>query len=598
MTPLRERCLSIIDPYKTTLFVVALMGTLYYIWLMDYLFLFPKESPSWLWLQLFLFTLTLFNCRNWKLATLVWLAVSLLILYANKIKCDVLLFPITETDLKILANNPVGFLDAAGISRPYQYVGAAALVGAGGYLAQKLFRILRRQSNRNRFLAEFAMVALFVVFSFKILAHFYRNYGNFIFENRNKILEMGTIWSPEGMVTASKQLSAIGFLSYTHSAASKTEYGIINRIAPAYRAADQQTVHDVAAKYLPPAGAGRRQLPNIVFILAESAFNPNTAFRLDREVTNSLFTTTEEEAGGELHVSAVGGGTWKTEFETITGIDSRLFGFAGEYTHVSLSPFIRQSFATYLQGKGYDTRAYYPVRGIFYGAKTAYLNYGFNRFDDATDLHLELDWSKFSDEELAEKVLSRLQGSQDKPLFTYLLTLQAHSPYYCTHFNSASTFPVQLAGDGNFSKNCKLNEFLLKIAATERAVDRIVAGLRALEQKTGRPFLVVVFGDHQPHDLTNDSFNRNRRDPSPNHTFYKIVKSESITLPSLEGEFHATLIPTLVSTAVADRADQLYLPENFYVYDRCGAVTDLGTCADLSVLTRAYREYLKGEWFK
>lgn len=599
MTPkLRERCLTVINPYKTTIIVVVLMFSLYYIWMMDYLFIFTRESPSWLWLQLFLFILTVFSCRRWIMATIVWLALSMLILHANKIKCDLLLFPVTETDLKILTSNPVGFLDAIGISRSYQYAAGTFAVAISGVIALWKLRTMVRHDNHKRLFAELAVLALLIVIAYNILNHFYLDYGDFVFDNQARIFERDSLWQPEGIVLASNRLSAIGFIPFSHSAINQTGYSAINRIAPAYRAADPQTVTNVAAQYLPSPRPVNRQLPNIVFILAESTFDPNIAFRLDRTVTNSLFTPTEEEEGGQLHVSAIGGGTWKTEFETITGIDARLFGFAGEYTHVSLSPFIRQSFATYLKQKGYDTRAYYPVRGNFYSAKTAYHNYGFNRFDDATDLNLEHDWTKFSDELMVEKVLNRLPDSQDKPIFAYLLTLQGHSPYPCKHFDVSSKFPVRFTGDASFIKNCKLNEFILNIASTERAVAKVAEGLRAIEKKTGRPFLLVVFGDHQPLDLVNETFNKNRREFSQNHTFYKIIKSDTITLPPLEKEFHTTLIPTLVSTAVADNAEQIYMPENFYVYDRCGTAADLAACPDLSVLTKAYKEYIKMDLFK
>jgi hypothetical protein len=43
------------------------------------------------------------------------------------------------------------------------------------------------------------------------------------------------------------------------------------------------------------------------------------------------------QALGSLYVNAVGGGTWLSEFESIVGVDERLFGYAGYYTHASLS---------------------------------------------------------------------------------------------------------------------------------------------------------------------------------------------------------------------------------------------------------------------
>lgn len=596
MNTLRTHCVQIIDQYKTTMLVVAGMFTLYTFWLTNHLAIFSKESPTWLWLQMFLFSLTVFGCRRWKIALLVWLCFCLFLVLANNIKCDLLLFPVTEMDLKIATRNPVGFLDAIGIWRPFQYAGISVVIFIAGCFAAKYACRLFR-SHRAKIIVEFAILALFVSCSFKILLGFYLDYGAYIFENQMKILDINTSWTPKGMVEASQQLSAIGFLSYSHSANALPQYNFSKNATAEHRSVSRQTVESIAARYFAPVKKDR-QLPNIVFILAESTFNPNAAFRLTRTVNNRLFTPSDNELGGMLHVTAIGGGTWKTEFETITGIDSRMFGLAGEYTHASLSPFIKNSFPIYLEHKGYDTRTFYPVNGDFYGARAAYKNYGFMRFEDAQDLKLEISWTKFSDEKMAETVAARFPTNPDKPFFYYMLTLEGHSPYNCKNFTSDGQFTVRFTDDSDFVKNCKLNEYILKIASTERSFDRIVARLRSIEETTGRPFILVIFGDHQPLDLTQDQFNKNRTKFSMNHTFFKIVKSTSITLPELENEFNGTLIPSLVSTAVADTAQQIYLPENFYLYEKCGAITELESCPDSALLSKTYQDYIKGDWLK
>lgn len=598
MTTLRTHCIQLYDRHKTTLLVMAGMFILHSFWQMNRLVFFPKPSPVWLWLQMFLFILTLFGCRHWKLATVTWLWLCLLLVYANKIKCDLLLFPVTEMDLKIVTDNPVGFLDAVGIGRSCQYAALAALFLAGGYLAARYARPLLRPRHGAGLVIELALLALLVAGSFKLYSHFYLDYGAYIFENRTTFLDKNFLWAPEGMVKASQQLTAIGFLSYSHSANTLQRYNFVQNATPEHRSVTRQTVTGVAGKYFTPPAATSRQLPNIVFILAESTFNPNAAFRLTKTVTNSLFTPTDEEVGGLMHVTAIGGGTWKTEFETITGVDSRMFGFAGEYTHASLSPFVKESFPTYLERKGYETRTFYPVKGNFYSARSAYENYGFMRFDDAKDLKLEETWTKFSDEKMAETVAPLFSARPDKPFFYYLLTLEGHSPYYCKHFTPEIPFPVQFTNDTDFGRNCKLNEYILKIASTERALARIVTRLRSIEETTGRPFILVIFGDHQPIELVHDQFNKYRTKLTMNHTFYKIIKSESINLPELKNEFNATMIPSLVSTAVADTADQIYLPENFYLYEKCGAIPELTSCPDSVILTETYRDFIKGEWFK
>ncbi len=131
------------------------------------------------------------------------------------------------------------------------------------------------------------------------------------------------------------------------------------------------------------------RLPNIVVVFAESTFNPDWAFTLARPVQSALFSRQRDtQALSGLYVNTIGGGSWITEFESIVGVDSRLFGYSGYYTHSTLSPFVRRSIATYLRDKGYETSAYYSWAGEFYNARRAYANYGFDRFFDVGELGL------------------------------------------------------------------------------------------------------------------------------------------------------------------------------------------------------------------
>lgn len=598
---MKKKCDHIEDLYnahKAGVSIVAVMLALFYIWTNDYPFIFPKESSAWLWLELMFFVLTVFTCKRWRLSTAVWLGVGMILVYSNKAKSDLIQYPVTEMDIKILAENPSGFFDALGVSRLYQYIGFVTVLIVVAYFTYKSScRLFRNSDRKKNIMIELAVLIMIATFSFKIFSSFYMEYGDFIYENRSKFLSNLNLWAPDGMISASQRLTALGFLSYSHSADKQKQFNYIKNLKKTEKVVDREAIERVASKYL-GASQDDKQLPNIVFILAESTFNPNSAFSLDKKVSNTLFNPSPGAEGGVMHVSAVGGGTWKTEFETVTGIDSRLFGFAGEYTHVSLSPYVKKSFASYLTNMGYDTRVFYPVGGHFYGARNAYKNYGFKRFSDAVDLDLEKDWSKFSDERMAERIIEEFPTDSKKPFYYYAVTLEAHSPYPCKDFDRASQFYTSFTADPDYDKNCKLNEYLLRVSSTEKGVEKIVNSLRSIEKKTGRPFIFAVFGDHQPHEFNHDEFDANRSSYSKFFTFYKIVKSESVHIPKLEKGFHATLIPSIVSTGIVSSPGNIYLPENFYIYEKCGTVADLYSCPDLSVLTSVYSQYIKGDWFK
>ena len=75
------------------------------------------------------------------------------------------------------------------------------------------------------------------------------------------------------------------------------------------------------------ADSATRLMLNIRVVLAEPTFDPGAVFRLTGEWNDELFRAGERTAAsGLLRVNAIGGGTWITGFETIVGLDSRLFG--------------------------------------------------------------------------------------------------------------------------------------------------------------------------------------------------------------------------------------------------------------------------------
>ena len=119
------------------------------------------------------------------------------------------------------------------------------------------------------------------------------------------------------------------------------------------KALKAEEIRNAIDQYVTLKKAESQNYPNIVILLAESTFDPNLAFHLSKPVRNGLFERgAHTQALGPLFVNAVGGGTWISEFESITGLDSRLFAYMGYYTHSSLAPHVGDSFPRYLKRRG------------------------------------------------------------------------------------------------------------------------------------------------------------------------------------------------------------------------------------------------------
>jgi hypothetical protein len=243
------------------------------------------------------------------------------------------------------------------------------------------------------------------------------------------------------------------------------------------------------------------------------------------------------------------------------------------YTHASLSPFVHRSIARYMRQHGYRTSAFFPHGGDFYNARNAYANYGFETILDSEDLGGEA-WMK-TDREVAERVRTAMGPAPQAPLFSYVLFIENHSPHDCADRNSAD-FSVQFSGTQDFTPNCALHEYLRRLESTTTAVQSLQSYLADIEARTGRPYVLLVFGDHQPHTFSSTGgfeydYSKFRKLPDTRTTFFHVFSSVRGTklhccsvMPS------ATMLPTLLSGYVANSPDDVYLGINLWLHARCG----------------------------
>jgi len=112
--------------------------------------------------------------------------------------------------------------------------------------------------------------------------------------------------------------------------------------------------------------------------------------------------------------------------------------------------------------------------------------------------------------------------------------------------------------------------------------------LRAIEQRTGRPYVLVAYGDHQPWTFTDGrysvagavasesgmhDYSAVRRLGDDHITFFHVQASAArvVKVRRFVNPPPVTLLPTLASAFVATGEDDLYIPLNFLTYSACGS---------------------------
>jgi hypothetical protein len=484
----------------------------------------------------------------------------------NQAKIDLTQSPLTTFDLKAAWNDPQGLWLSLNWSPWSTWLVAAACISITGIIFVVAAIATRRVRDSWAGFGRIRSIALLT--AILLSAH---NVSLLTTALLGKIRGDSTLWEPQGLATHAKTVGAIPFLLLSQSLERRvTGLFYAEDVASTVTSAD---IDDAVSRYLSPRVAPPAELPNVVVLFAESTFDPNTAFRLNRPVANSLFERHDDTALlAPLHVNAVGGGSWIEEFESLVGIDSRFFGYAGYYTHSMLAPFTKRSFVTDLAGRGYDTVAYYPWEGTFYNARQAYAHYGFGRFLDSNDLG-RIDMRR-SDVVIASLSIQHTRQAIRAPFFSYVVLAENHSPHACG--NATVAFSTTFATVGNIAMNCELNEYLRRLEATSIAFEQWHAYLQEIQRSTGRPYVLLVFGDHQPHTFTstgtwNYDYSPARSSRSMRETFVHIRSNLRSIVRCCNVPPPVTLLPTLLSAFIAADNTEIYLPENLIVYRDCGS---------------------------
>jgi phosphoglycerol transferase MdoB-like AlkP superfamily enzyme len=537
----------------------------------------------------------------------------------NQLKISALSLPITFVDVRTFIADPAVLVNAVGIrdevdrivSLAYGVLAfvllACAFYKLRGYSFLNHLKLSRAPGEaRTRSSSIVLNVVAFVAVLIAAQTCLVR-YGRFVHAHLTaKATNLGLeLWQPSSQVILSRELGVLEYMAFSFAANDAGDIPLEHGLGPTVKELRLAAAGFVNSSVHHP----KALLPNIVFFHAESTFDPAVAFRLSARVELPLWSKQgETRALSPLRVNTIGGGSWVTEFEVVTGVDSRIFGYQGFYTHFDIAPKVKNSFAKYLLRKGYKTAAFYPVEGSFYNAEKAFRSYGFREFIDGPALRLPADWGSLIDRDIIKAVIEHGAFKRSGPFFYFVGTSQNHGPHHCRSFESERQFVTTFAAKVSFEKNCELNEYLKRAASTSDAFELVLNQLRQIESLTGRPFVLLVYGDHQPWSFTKgiysvaggtaaeqgfNDFSGVRTSADAYQTFFHLLASDRTVVRSrFKKPPPASLLPTLASAFVATSYDDLYLPVNFLAFASCGSDIRAAACERYAEFARAAKEAL------
>lgn len=233
---------------------------------------------------------------------------------------------------------------------------------------------------------------------------------------------------------------------------------------------------------LPAAAATAK--PDIYIVLGEAWWRDPT----DRQSPIGKLT----EAGfaeGQAVSPVYGGTTPNAEFEVLTGVPVRSFqsGIIPFQHYLQYFTDQARSLPRLLAEQGYTTRAYHNFTKRFWLRDQVYPRFGFDSFDSMDDMKVTIQANGWpTDEGLYARALERMaQAGRDAgPEFHYLVTVETHGPYKEDKQRDVI--------DGK--PHPGITDYHTRLS---RAVDALMTFDAALAAR-GRPYVLMVFGDHLP----------------------------------------------------------------------------------------------------
>jgi hypothetical protein len=187
-------------------------------------------------------------------------------------------------------------------------------------------------------------------------------------------------------------------------------------------------------------------------------------------------------------VEGVGGPSWFTEYNVLTGLSVRSFGrFASSVTRIAAGH-VHRGLPRLLEQCGYHTFSLYPFYGSFLGSRAFQISTGIAQYLDMRDLgtsDFEPDRFYF---DKAVDLIQRERGNA--PLFLYVYTVANHFPW------DTRLRPELTPNWHDPGNSPEVDEYIRRQSMTAHDyrdfLDRLARRFPA------DSFLVVRYGDHQP----------------------------------------------------------------------------------------------------
>jgi hypothetical protein len=319
-----------------------------------------------------------------------------------------------------------------------------------------------------------------------------------------------------------------------------------------------------------------RKLPHIILLHDESSFDITIAPGIKVPPGYRHHFESLDGKARKLIVEGVGGPSWFTEYNVLTGLSARSYGrFATSVTRIAAGHLSR-GLPLSLNRCGYKTFSLYPFYGAFLGSRAFQTTVGIAHYLDMLDLGtraFEADSFYFNQ---AIKILEREHGNG--PLFLYVYNVANHFPW------DTRLRPELMPDWHDLGNEPDVEEYIRRQGMTAHDYSALLG--RLTREFPAESFLIVRYGDHQP------QFGPRIIDP----LLGKAALARRLTTldPSYLTTYYAidavNFTPADLSSAL-DTLDAAYLP--LVIQEAAGVPLDPGFSEQKEILQRCHGQFYR-----
>ncbi len=329
-----------------------------------------------------------------------------------------------------------------------------------------------------------------------------------------------------------------------------------------------------SASRLPPVAnetcqsSGKR--PHIILVLDEASFDITAVSGIKVPADYSRHFLSFDGKARRLLPESIGGQTWYTEYNVLTGLSARSYGRFGFFLTRIAADRVNRGLPHALRRCGYKTFTLYPAYGAFLSARRFQTTTGIQRFLDSQELGAgDVEPDHFYFNKTLELIEREHKGA---PLFVFAYTVANHFPWTTTYR------PDLTPGWRGLGNESEVDEYIRRQTLSARDYSDFIARLK--RDYPHESFLIVRFGDHQPaisarlidRSLDNAAIARRiqMHDPKYYATYYAIdaVNFRPVDMSSARDTLDAPYLPLIVQEAAGLSLDSSFT-EQKKILQRC-----------------------------